>query len=308
MTKMTEKKGKNEMRLQEINIRDPYVLVHDKKYYLYGTRAKTCWGKADGFDCYVSDDLKQWEGPFEIFHKSEGFWADQNYWAPECIYYRNQFYLISTFGTTKRKGIQILTADTPIGPFLPFTQDVITPKNWNCIDGSIFIQGDKKYLIFSHSFEDTPDGDMCVVELNDDLTEACSEVKNLFSAKSAPWAKPVPFAEKEFGLSGEVFFTDGPTVHRTESGELLIIWSSWGENGYAVGTAVSESGGIEGPWHHRDIPVFKENGGHGMMFRDLNGELKYALHYPNEKGKEHPLFLSVMENEINIILKDVENK
>lgn len=42
------------MRREDIDIRDPYVLVHDGKYYLYGTRSATCWGEADGFDCYVS--------------------------------------------------------------------------------------------------------------------------------------------------------------------------------------------------------------------------------------------------------------
>lgn len=31
------------MKREDINIRDPYVLVDDGKYYLYGTRSKTCW-------------------------------------------------------------------------------------------------------------------------------------------------------------------------------------------------------------------------------------------------------------------------
>lgn len=291
------------MTLQEINIRDPYILVHEDKYYMYGTRAETCWGKAEGFDCYVSDDLAQWEGPYEIFYKPEGFWADQNYWAPECIYYRGRFYLISTFGTETRKGIQILTAEFPLGPFTPLTDDVITPKDWTCIDGTIYIQDEKPYLIFSHSFEDTPDGDMCMVELADDLTTVRSEIKTLFSAKDAPWAKPVPFAKAEFGLSGNVYFTDGPTVYQMESGKLIMIWSSWGERGYAVGTAVSESGRIEGPWRHHDTAVFKENGGHGMMFRDRYGAQNYALHYPNDRYKEHPLFLKVRETEDNIIFE-----
>ena len=32
------------MRLQNINIRDPFILLHDGTYYLYGTRARTAWG------------------------------------------------------------------------------------------------------------------------------------------------------------------------------------------------------------------------------------------------------------------------
>ena len=67
------------MKTTEINIRDPYILVHEGKYYLYGTRSATCWGPADGFDCYVSEDKENWKGPIEIFHRPEGFFADQNY-------------------------------------------------------------------------------------------------------------------------------------------------------------------------------------------------------------------------------------
>lgn len=44
------------MKTTDINIRDPYVLLHDGHYYLYGTRSATCWGPAEGFDCYTSDD------------------------------------------------------------------------------------------------------------------------------------------------------------------------------------------------------------------------------------------------------------
>lgn len=45
------------MKKNEIIIRDPYILLHEGKYYMYGTRSLTTWSKADGFDCYVSDDL-----------------------------------------------------------------------------------------------------------------------------------------------------------------------------------------------------------------------------------------------------------
>ena len=60
------------MKTEQINVRDPYVLLHGGTYYLYGTRSATCWGEADGFDCYTSSDLEHWEGPFEVFHRPEG--------------------------------------------------------------------------------------------------------------------------------------------------------------------------------------------------------------------------------------------
>ena len=45
------------MKLNDIHIRDPYILYDKGKYYLYGSRGTECWGKCYGLDVYVSDDL-----------------------------------------------------------------------------------------------------------------------------------------------------------------------------------------------------------------------------------------------------------
>ena len=101
---------------------------------MYGTRAETCWGAAEGFDCFKSKDLENWEGPFEIFHKPEDFWADRCFWAPECYEINGKYYLVATFGSEKHKGIQILQSDTPDGTFQIMTETPLTPDDWNCID------------------------------------------------------------------------------------------------------------------------------------------------------------------------------
>lgn len=281
------------MKTEDINIRDPYILVHDGMYYMYGTRSATCWGLADGFDCYKSKDLKEWDGPVEIFHKPEIFFADRFYWAPECYYYQDSFYLVTTFGSEKqKKGIYILKSESPEGPF-QLHSNRITPENWSCIDGTLYFENQIPYLIFSHSFEDTPDGDMCMLELGEDLKQAVSVPEVLFSAAEAEWARPVPFAKAEFGMDGDVYFTDGPCVMKLEDGNLYMTWSSWGECGYAVGAAVSESGKVCGPWKQQKKAVYPENGGHGMLFRNQEGEVKFTLHFPNDKYKERPEFVDI---------------
>ena len=292
------------MNTQDINIRDPYVLLYEDVYYLYGTRSTTCWGEADGFDCYTSKDLEHWEGPFEVFHRPEGFFADRSYWAPECYAHNGKFYLIATLGSEDRKkGVYALTADNPLGPFVPVGDKPLTPEHWACIDGSVFWDEEGvPYLLFSHSFEDEPDGDMCAVELSDDLCHAVSEPIKLFSAAETPWATPVPFAEAEFGMSGDVYFTDGPCVHRLQGGELVMLWSSWSAHGYAVGTAVSPGGKLAGPWEHLPEKFFPRDGGHGMLFRSRNGDLLYTLHYPNEFTREHPVFRKVEESAHKLVL------
>lgn len=281
------------MKTNEINLRDPYVLLHDGRYYLYGTRSETCWGEADGFDCYVSDDRENWEGPTEIFHRPEGFWADRAYWAPECVYWQGAFYLITTLGAAdKKKGIYALRADSPMGPFVPWGER-LTPDDWACIDGTLYVEQGRPYLVFSHSFEDDPRGDMCMVELKEDLSAAVGKVVTLFSAAEAPWARPVPFAKQEFGMDGDVYFTDGPCVMRLSDGKLVMTWSSWSEQAYAVGVAESATGRLAGPWVQRAEPLYPANGGHGMLFAEKDGALWFTLHSPNDKYLERPVFYPV---------------
>ena len=278
------------LRATEINLRDPYVLLHEGKYYLYGTRSETCWGEADGFDSYVSDDRETWQGPFEIFHRPEGFWADRAYWAPECVHWQDAFYLITTLGAEDRtKGVYALRAESPLGPFVPYGGR-LTPEAWNCIDGTLYVEDGRPWLVFSYSFESSPTGDMCAVELKDDLSAPMGEPMKLFSAAEAPWAKPVPFAKQEFGMDGDVYFTDGPCVTKLPDGKLIMTWSSWSERAYAVGVAESASGTLTGPWIQRAEPLYPANGGHGMLFTEKDGSLWFALHSPNDKYKERPVF------------------
>ena len=120
------------MKRTDINIRDPFVLVHDGAYYLYSTRGETCWGPADGFDVYVSRDLENWEGPQVCFHNDGTFWADRNYWAPEVYHYDGTFYMFASFKNPDvKRGTAILKAESPLGPFRPHSNGCVTPGNGN---------------------------------------------------------------------------------------------------------------------------------------------------------------------------------
>ena len=283
------------MHRAEINIRDPYVLAYEGKYYLYGTRSESCWGEMDGFDCYVSTDLEEFEGPCEIFKRPEGFFANRCYWAPECYFHNGSFYLVTTLGADDVKnGIYVLKADGPTGPFAVYS-DRVTPVDWTCIDGTLWFEGDTPYLVYSHSFEDRGDalrGDYCMQQLSLDLREAVTEPVRLFSARDTKWAKPVPFARAEFGIEEECYFSDGACLKKLDDGRLYMILSSWSVAGYAVGVAVS-NGSIQGPWRQQDEPLYPENGGHGMFFEDLEGRLRFTLHSPNDKYLERPVFYEI---------------
>ena len=284
------------MKREDINIRDPFVLTDQGKYYLYGTRSETCWGEAFGFDCYVSSDLENFDGPIEIFKRPEDFFATDSFWAPECYRIGDAYYLLTTFGGPAiKKGIYALKSASPTGPFEPYS-DRLTPDDWTCIDGTLYFENEKCYLVFSHSFEDAldgtgnADGDYCFMQVSADLKKGLTAPKKLFAPKDTKWAKPVPFAKAEFGIDGDCYFSDGPFLMKTDADKLIMIFSSWSVSGYAVGIAYSATGSITGPWIQEDTPLYPENGGHGMLFKDLDGQLVFTLHSPNDKFMERPQF------------------
>lgn len=284
------------MKTNDIIIRDPFVLFDNGKYYLYGTRSQTAWKTGTGFDVFVSDNLEDWRGPIEIFHRPDNFWADKEFWAPECRKKDGKYYLIATFGKEDGlKRIQILFSDSPEGPFSPLTDDAITPVDWNCLDGTIFTDKlGNSWLIFSHSFPQEPKGAIVTAQLSKDMKTLITTPKTLFHAADVPWTQAIPFAQKEFGLDGENYFSDGPYLFYNKAQELCMLWSSWSANGYAMGISVSESGEILGPWIHSEKAIY-HGGGHGMVF-PANEQTSYVVwHTPNEFMKEHPIFMSLDE-------------
>ena len=123
--------------------------------------------------------------------------------------------------------------------------------------------------------------------LTRDLKAPAGEPFVMFRASAAPWSREVRHSS---GRSGYV--TDGPFLWRGEDGKLYCLWSGFSEKGYAQGLAVSDNGEIGGCFTQLE-PLFLEDGGHGMLFRTMEGELRLALHSPNVHLQEHPVFLPV---------------
>lgn len=282
---------------EEVPVRDPFVMLDGDTYYMYGTRPETVWGHATGFDVYKSSDLENWEGPFEVFHKTNGFWADMQYWAPEVKKYRGKYYLIATFGSEAKKpvkGIQVLAADQPTGPFYPLTKKPITPDGWDCLDGTLYFEDDQVWMVCSHSVPQEPRGEMCLFELAPDLIKVVGHHQTLFFAEDVSWSQDLPFAKQEFGIN-HGYFSDGPYLFK-QDGKLCMLWSTWYNNDYAMAVSYSASGKIQGPWKHPTKPII-EHGGHGMVFRDKNGVLNVTYHSPNDTPNERAVFIPI--NSIN---------
>ncbi len=281
------------MKRTDINIRDPFVLVHEGAYYLYGTRGATCWGPADGFDVYVSRDMEEWDGPFACFHNDGSFWADRNYWAPEVYFYQGAFYMFASFKNPDvRRGTAVLKAESPLGPFVPHSDGCVTPRDWECLDGTLYVdKAGKPWMVFCHEWVQAGDGEVDAIPLTDDLSAPAGEPKLLFRASEAPWCKVMHHSS---GVDGCV--TDGPFFWRTEDGTLLCLWASFSAGGYTEGVAVSSNGEIDGTFTQVE-PLFMDDGGHGMVFRALDGQLYLTLHSPNAHLEERPFFHPITERD-----------
>ena len=283
------------LKSADIHIRDPFVLplLAEKRYYLYGTRGSEAWAsRATGFDYYYGTDLQTWEGPFPAFQPPAGFWADSNFWAPEVHLFRGRALMFASFKTAGLcRGTQILAADSPRGLFLPISPEPVTPRNWECLDGTLFVDADDHpWIVFCHEWVQVGDGEICALHLSDDLSSAVGEPQRLFCASEAPWA--IELISK--GRKGYV--TDGPFLHRLVNGELLMLWSSFSQQGYTVGVARSTSGDILGPWQQDPEPLYAGDSGHCMVFRSFSGQLQLTFHRPNPTPDERPHFIPLREN------------
>lgn len=289
-----DKTPKPMMKTQDIHIRDPFILPvrKEKKYYMYGTTAMV--RPKGGFATYVSSDLKEWEGPIDVFVPYEGFWGDRTFWAAEAHSYRGRTYLFATFGAEQvLRATQILVSDSPRGPFKPLTDRPITPFGWQCLDGTLFVDDEETpWIVFCREWEQVGDGQICAMPLTKDLKYPAGDPVLLFRASEAPWIAKVPWKKEEEGRN---YITDGPCLHRTKTGKLLMLWSSFDSKNYVQALAISESGKITGPWKQDPKLVYSKDGGHGMLFETFDGRLMLTLHTPNSGGKERAAFFPVVE-------------
>jgi arabinan endo-1,5-alpha-L-arabinosidase len=283
----------------EIQMRDPFVLpvAGEGKYYLFGTTDPDCWSAPGiGFDVYVSSDLEHWEGPRPAFRPGPGFWGKKNFWAPEAYAYRGAYYLFASFSAEGHKrGTQVLRADTPLGPYLPHSAGALTPSDWECLDGSLFLDEEgRPWMVFCHEWVQVRDGEVCAIPLSQDLEERAGEPILLFRGSEAPWTRP--HKRKDGSVDPQARVTDGPFLRRMADGGLLMLWSSFSGAGYAIGQARSDSSKLTGPWRQAPLPLLDEDSGHGMVFESFEGRLFLSLHAPNATPQERPLFVPLVES------------
>lgn len=277
------------VRLADVRMRDANVLADTT------TQTYTIVASARGaaVRAYTSRDLEQWEGPHIVYRTPEEMWGTdveiRGIWAPELHEYNGKYYLFLTFDSSTeldeqwtgwfewlprvRRASQVLVSDSPLGPFEPFSNEPTLPAEMMTLDGTLWVEDGVPYMVYCLEWVQIVDGAISMIRLAPDLSRTVGEATVLFRGSEAPWAQRSP--------THGSWVTDGPWLHRSNSGKLFMLWSSFSETGYTVGLAVSESGKLAGPWVQQPEPVYRDDGGHPMLFRTFEGQLMMSLHSPN---------------------------
>jgi arabinan endo-1,5-alpha-L-arabinosidase len=279
--------------LADIKMRDVCIFpdTATKTYYMVGPG----WGTVRA---YTSKDLISWEGPQTIYTPPKDLWGEiriLGIWAPELHFYKGKYYLFLTFDTRNRfseqwrgwyprvtRGSQILASDAPTGTFQHFANRSTLPTDMMTLDGTLWVEDDVPYMVFCHEWVQITNGTIESIRLKDDLSDTVGEPIKLFHGSEAPWV--------EIGKRYGNVVTDGPYLHQGKTGKLYMVWTSAGPTGYTEGIAISSSGKLAGPWTQQAEPLYKQDGGHGMLFTTFDGKLMNVLHCPNGPGARPRIF------------------
>lgn len=293
------------MKLEDIRLRDPFIFAEDGYYYLYGSEVFSDGEKQWYFKVYKSRDLKCWDDGKIIFQKNDGFWATKNFWAPELHKYKGKYYLFASFEHI----CQLLVCDTPDGEFVPLTDKPFFINGYECIDGTFYV--DKKgnpYIAVSHNELVlrnekwmVRDGAIEAFRIEDDLKSVIGGPFKLI--EGCNFEK----SQSRGSRNTEIWHvTEGPFFYRGKE-DLYLLWSGFkgkvnGKHIYFQAVAKSDNGEIDGNWVFQDELLKDDDSGHGMLFKDFDGNLKLVLHYPNNgNGIEKPVIYDVYEKDGKLI-------
>ncbi|MBJ2124557.1 glycoside hydrolase family 43 protein [Flavobacterium sp. IB48] len=256
---------------QPILLADPTIFYENGVYYLYGTTTGD-FPNGEGFQVYTSSDLKKWKGPVGAQNglalKKGDAYGTKGFWAPQVFKSNNKFYMIYTAD----ENIAIASSDSPLGPFKNDSKASMF-NSGKQIDPFFFVDQDgKKYL---YHVRLTNGNRIFVAELNDDFSGIKEETLKECISGILPW-------ENTQNVSWPV--TEGPTVLKHNNLYYMIYSANDFRNpDYAVGYATASS--PMGPWEKAtESPIISRkdvgiNGvGHGDVFYDKNGKMKYVLH------------------------------
>ena len=277
---------------ESIRVRDPFITV-DRTQGLYYLITAGRSEDAVALKAYESRDLEMWREVGYVYLGENGWIKGvkagvDHWWAPDTYYYKGHYYTIVTLTNQKEGRVNFCTllrggrkpTDKYRDTWVEGKPISLTPYGQQCLDGSLFIDSDgQPWLVYSLEWNgaevQNEIGETWAVRLRKNLKGTLGDPIRLFTAADSKWNKR---------QEDRKLVVDAPFLWRDErTGQLFCYWSSFVNGVYAVGRAVSATGNVAGPWVHDEQPFYM-NGGHQMLFRDLQGRLRMSLHEDNNNA------------------------
>ncbi|MBN1308288.1 MAG: family 43 glycosylhydrolase [Chitinispirillaceae bacterium] len=197
---------------------DPAPLVYNDTVFLYTTHDEDTAIEFVMYDwlLYTSTDMVNWRDHGVVASLKDFSWAGTIHaWAPQCVYRNGTFYL---YCPVFMKGIGVLVADSPYGPFTDPLGEPLFHHNTNDIDPTVFIDDDGQAYMYWGNPE------CYYVKLNDDMISFSGSIDSI-----APKLQT---------------YQEGPWLYKRDNRYYLAFASSCCPQG--IGYAMSES--PVGPW------------------------------------------------------------
>jgi hypothetical protein len=298
------------MRLSEIPLQDPYVLVDQatQTYFLY---VEASAGGESGVAVYRSKNLRDWTGPEKTYTVPSGGWADAGGGAtgPEVHLHLGRYFLFTTLRNRKTvlaaaqqtgarasgdskwqnqraRATVIAVADSPLGPFISTEASArITDASLMTLDGTLHTDPDgTPWMVFAQDWVQKIDAVMAAVKLKPDLSGPAAAPIWLFNGAQGPWyldpqagAPPGKAAANDLQCIPYAVF--GPQLYSTPGRRLAMLWSGYRRHftEFVQTQAISKTGNINGPWEQL-APIFTGDRGNGMIFEAFDGRTLMVVH------------------------------
>ena len=259
------------------NIRDPFIMLDNNRYYLTGTIPPYWDGKSEGVKLWVSDDLLNWEEIGFILRRDvadANSWFRDYWWAPE-IHKKNGRYFL----TVNCRNDELGVGQNPL--------IAVSDR----IDGEYKLLNAESPLFTRQAYEA---GESCCADGNDANIFTDDDGQSYISVCFDKGIFMYPFDLETATITGAPI----ETVHASENGWdtrnegqfvmkrngiYYCFWSSFTRS-YEVGVAYAKD--INGPWVKDErnpiITPIGINGlkhsGHNCIFIDRDGRYLTAYH------------------------------
>lgn len=282
---------KEDRSTEEIFVRDPYVfLTEDGDYALTGTTYRLNYNDSYGVLAYRSHDKERWSGPYTLIEKSKLDKEYKDFWAPEIHKIGSLYCLAVTLKPEDgKRGTYLFTSRSSCKGYVMRAR--ITPCDKSSLDGTLYVEDGRVWCVYCYEYIDCGDGEIRAVRLTEDMSGIEADTDTLLFKASANTYEP---------YLGRYKVTDGPFLFR-DNERLCMLWSTHTRSGkYVQLSAYSDNGRIDGKWLQKGEPLYAGDGGHGMIFDDLDGMRYLVLHTPNvrkifTREYEHPVMLGIIK-------------